>query len=386
MMSLTNQKIGYVNLTTGEIRTELITEEMRKFLIGSRGFNMYLMLNLIKPGIDPLSPENWWFVSCGVLGGMLIPSCGRTQVSGLSPLTNAVGDGNMGGFFGVEMRYAGFDTIAVTGKSPKPCYIFVHDDKIEILDGAYIWGTDTSESIERIRKKHGDPNIKGCLTGQGAENLVRYANVRTGLKSAAGRTGTGCIMGSKNLKCVVARGTQDLKIHDPEGAMENLKKEFHLAGERRMVKTLLRFGKGIYFGNTNTVGLIRAYNFKQNQMLDADDLEVESMDRFTVGREGCYGCQIHCRHRWVVPQGPYKGHYGVGPEYTSLGSMGTEIGNVSMDVCLTADDLVNKWGIDNLEAGSMIAWAMEIYEKGIITKEDTGGLELKWGDPKVIYE
>jgi aldehyde:ferredoxin oxidoreductase len=385
-LTISNQKIGYVNLTTGEIRKEYITTEMRKFLMGSRGFNMYLMHTLTPKGIDAFDPKSWWFISCGVLGGMLVPSCSRTQISGLSPLTGAVGDSNMGGFLGVELRYAGFDTIAVTGKAEKPVYLFVHDDEIEILDAGYLWGTDTSECSERLKAKHKDYDIKAAMIGQGGENLVRYANVRNGLKSSAGRTGMGALMGSKNLKCVAAKGTNDLPLYQPEEALANWKAEVAKARERRMVKTLLRFGKGIYFGNTNTVGLLRAYNFKQNQMLYADDLEVESMDRFTVGREGCFGCQIHCRHRWRVPEGPFKGHYGVGPEYTSLGSMGTEIGNVSMDVCLAADDLVNKWGVDNLEAGSMIAWAMEIYEKGIITKEDTGGLELKWGDPEVIYE
>ena len=386
MMVNDKQKIGYVNLSTGEVRTEVITEEQRKFLIGARGFHMYLMYQLIKPGIDPMGPDNWFFISSGLLGGMCMPSCGRVQVSGLSPLTGILGDSNMGGHFGPEMRFAGFDTIAVTGRAEKPVYLFVHDDEIEILDGEYIWGTDTSDCIERIREKHGDHDIKAAMIGQAGENLVRYANVRTGLKSSAGRTGMGCLMGSKNLKCIAARGTQDLVIYKPEEAMEHWKKKVSEGLQGRLTKTLLRFGKGIFFGNTNTVGLLRAYNFKQNQMLYADDLEVESMDRYTIGREGCFGCQIHCRHRWRVPAGPYKGHYGVGPEYTSLGSMGTEIGNPYMEVCLTADDLVNKWGIDNLECGSMIAWAMEIYEKGIITREDTGGLELKWGDPDVIYE
>lgn len=385
-MTIKNQRIGYVNLTTGEIIKEHITEDMRKFLIGGRGFNMYLMHTLTPKDIDAFDPRNWLFFSCGVLGGMLVPSCGRTQVSGLSPLTGAVGDSNMGGFFGAEMRYAGFDTIAVTGKAEKPVYLFVHDDEIEILDGRYIWGTDTSECIERIKEKHKDPDIKAAMCGQAGENLVRYANVRTGLKSSAGRTGMGALMGSKNLKCVATSGTLDLPLYQPEEALDNWKAVVASSKKDRITKTLLRFGKGIFFGNTNTIGLIRAYNFKQNQMPYADDLEVESMDRFTIGREGCFGCQIHCRHRWKVPEGPYKDHYGVGPEYTSLGSMGTEIGNASMDVCLTADDLVNKWGVDNLEAGSMISWAMELYERGIITKEDTGGLELNWGDPNVIYE
>ncbi|MCX6013297.1 MAG: aldehyde ferredoxin oxidoreductase, partial [Chloroflexi bacterium] len=380
------QKIAYVNLATGEIRTEVITEEMRKFLVGARGFNMYLLYNLVKPGIDPLGPENWWFISSGLLGGMCTTSTGRVQISGLSPLTGILGDSNMGGHFGPEMRYAGYDTIAVTGKAVKPVYLWVHDGEIEIKDAGYIWGTDTSECIERIRRKHGDTEIKAAMCGQAGENLVRFANVRTGLKSAAGRTGMGAVMGSKNLKCVAARGTQGLEIYKPEEAIQGYKDKLANALTGRMTKTLLRFGKGIFFGNTNTVGLLRAFNFKQNQMLGADDLEVESMDRYTLGREGCYACPIHCRHRWKVPEGPYKGHYGVGPEYTSLGSMGTEIGNPLMDVCLTADDLVNKWGVDNLECGSMMAWAMEIYEKGIITKEDTGGLELKWGDAKVIYE
>lgn len=380
-----NQKIAYVNLSTGAIKTEVITEKARRFLVGSRGFNMYLLYNLIKPGIDPLGSDNWVIVSQGPLGGTPVPSSSRTQISGLSPLTNAVGDSNMGGFFGPEMRYSGFDTIAVTGKAEKPVYLWVHDNEIEIRDADYVWGTDTCDCITRIREHHEDEEIKAIMIGQAGENLVRYANVRTGLKSSGGRTGMGCIMGSKNLKCIAARGTQDIEIHNPVKALECVKEEFEKVKSGRLHQTLLRFGKGVFFGNTNTVGLIRTRNFELNQLLYGDDLEVESMDRYTIGREGCFGCQAHCRHRWKVPSGPFKGTYGVGPEYTSLGSMGSELDNRSMEVVLVADDLVNKYGIDNLECGSMIAWAMELYEKGIISQEDTG-IPLEWGNPEAIYE
>jgi len=314
-----------------------------------------------------------------------VPSSSRTQISGLSPLTGAIGDSNMGGFYGPEMRFAGFDTIAITGKAKKPIYLFVHDDEIEILDAGYVWGTDTSDCIERIREKHGDHDIKAAMIGQAGENLVRYANVRTGLKSSAGRTGMGCLMGSKNLKCVAVRGTQDIELHDPIKALEGYKEILKKAKGSRLTQTVRRFGKGVFFGNTNTVGLIRTRNFEINQLLYGDDLEVENMDRFTIGREGCFGCYMHCRHRWHVPSGPFKGTYGVGPEYTSLGSMGSEVDNRSMEVVLVADDLVNKYGIDNLECGSMIAWAMELYEKGIVSIEDTG-IPLQWGNPEAIYE
>jgi aldehyde:ferredoxin oxidoreductase len=192
-------------------------------------------------------------------------------------------------------------------------------------------------------------------------------------------------MGSKKLKAVVARGTQDIELFDPEKALELCFQANEAGWDSRSANVRKRWGKSYFYGNTNTFGGIRTRNFELNQLVGGDDLECENMDRFAIGREACFGCQQHCRHRFKITVGPFKGAYASGPDYTTIGAVGTELDVRSMDVCLAAGAMCDTYGMDNMGLGSMLSWAMELYEKGIITIKDTG-IPLEWGDPDTIFE
>ncbi len=381
-----NRKIAYINLSTGKVVQKSIPRRMRQLYLGGRGVDMYLLYNHVKPKIDPLSPENVLFVGVGLLGGIPCLGAGRCDIASKSPLTGGVGDSNVGGFFGAELRFAGFDHLVITGKSRKPAYVWVQDGEIEIRDAAHLWGKDTVETQTAIRQDHGDEDIKCLVVGVAGENLVRFANVRTGMKNSGGRTGMGCVMGSKNLKAVAARGTVNLEFANPERLLDYCKEMNDMIMSTRWAKAQSRWGTMIIFSNTNTTGLIRTKNFQLNLLEDGQDLEPENIDRYSIGTAGCYGCVVHCRHRYVLNEGPHAPLFAEGPEYTSLGAFGTMVNCKKMETVLVANHLVNKYGLDTLETGGLIAWAMELYEKGIINEKMTGGLKLEWGNEEVLFE
>ncbi|MGQ9506441.1 MAG: aldehyde ferredoxin oxidoreductase family protein [Candidatus Bathycorpusculaceae bacterium] len=379
------RKIAYINLTSGEILTKSLPKEIRRLYLGGRGINMYLLYNHVKPKIDPLSPENVLLVGVGLLGGIPALGSGRCDIAAKSPLTGAVGDSNIGGFFAPELRMAGFDHLVIRGKAEKPVYLWINDGNIEIRDASHLWGKDTFEAQKRIRSDCGE-EVKCLVIGLAGENLVRFANMRTGMKNSAGRTGMGCVMGSKNLKAIAACGNMDIEFSYPEELLSYCKEMNDMIMATRWAKAQSRWGTLIIYSNTNTTGLIRTKNFQLNRFEEGQDLEPENMDRYTVGMSGCYGCSVHCRHRYVLKEGMHAPIFGEGPEYTSLGAFGTMVSCKKMETVLVANHLVNKYGLDTLETGGLIAWAMELYEKGIINDKDTGGLKLEWGDEEVLYE
>ncbi|MCX6013854.1 MAG: aldehyde ferredoxin oxidoreductase, partial [Chloroflexi bacterium] len=328
-----DQKIAYINLTTGEIKTSFIPEKVRRMYLGMRGIDAYLLYNHIEPGIDPMGPKNVLLVSNGPFTGTPVPSPSRTHVAALSPLTECVGSTSMGNFFGPEMRFAGFDHLVIKGQASKPIYLWIHDDEIEIRDADYLWGKDCFETQKQVRDHHDDQDIQIMTIGQAGENLVRYACVRTGLKATGGRTGMGCVMGSKNLKCIAIRGTKGVKLFsDRDKIIDACYKLWAVKMTHRLTVTDKEMGRASFFGNTNTIGLIRNRNFEFNQMFDATDVEPEAIDRFTIGRQACFGCKLHCRFRFKLATGPDKGDYAEGPDYTTLGTMGAELDNRRMDV------------------------------------------------------
>ena len=381
-----NRKIAYINLSTRKVVKKSIPKTMRQLYLGGRGIDMYLLYNHVKPRIDPLSPENVLFIGVGLLGGIPCLGAGRCDIAAKSPLTGGVGDSNVGGFFGSELRFAGFDHLVVTGKSKKPVYIWVQDGEVEVRDAGDLWGKDTVETQTAIRQDNGDEDIKSLVIGVAGENLVRFANVRTGMKNSGGRTGMGCVMGSKNLKAVAARGTMNLEFAKPEKLLDYCKEMNDMIISTRWARAQSRWGTMIIFSNTNTTGLIRTKNFQLNLLEDGQDLEPENIDRSSIGTAGCYGCVVHCRHRYVLNDGPYAPFFAEGPEYTSLGAFGTMVNVKKLETVLVANHLVNKYGLDTLETGGLIAWAMELYEKGIINDKMTGGLKLNWGNEEALFE
>ncbi|MFX1429864.1 MAG: aldehyde ferredoxin oxidoreductase family protein [Promethearchaeota archaeon] len=385
-MIVWNKEIAYINLSTGVVTKKKIPKSIREQFLGGRGINIYLLYNHLSPGIDPLSPENILLIGAGLLTGIPAMGSGRCDIAAKSPVTGAIGDSNIGGFFAPEMRMAGFDHLVITGKAKKPSYLWIHDGEIEILDASYLWGKDTFETQSLIRSNHGDEEIKSLVIGKAGENLVRFANIRTGMKNSAGRTGMGCVMGSKNLKAIAARGTLDINFTYPEELLSYCKEMIDMVMKNRYSRAASKWGTLIIYSTTNTTGLIRTRNFQLNQLEQGWDIEPEEMDKYTIGMSGCYGCPVSCRHRYTMKEGSFAPFFAEGPEYTSLGAFGTMVDCKKMETILIANHLVNKYGLDTLETGGLIAWAMELYEKGILTEKMTDGLQLEWGNEEVLYE
>ena len=387
-----NRKIAYIDLTTGDIQTKPIPLEARKKFLGGRGLDAYLLYNHTKKGCDPLGPDNTLIISGGILTATCASATARTHVMAKSPLTGLLGSANMGGFFAPELAWAGFHHLVIKGKAKQPVYLYVHNGKIEIRDARGIWGQSATDSQWAIREDLGDQEVKSCVCGPAGENLVRFANVMTGIKNSGGRTGMGCVMGSKNLKAVAARGTMDIKIARPAEALEYNKRFIDQIVSAKVNQTQGVLGTPFIWGATNSWGGVRSRNFQYNQCEYADDIEPERIDEIceeTMGpyhMTGCFGCQVHCRAQYKITDGPYAGRYDEGPEYTSQGAFGGETDTPRATTVLTGNHLVNQFGMDNLETGSLISWAMELYELGIITAKETDGLDLRFGNDEAVIE
>ena len=387
-----DRKLAYINLTTGETKAIPIPLHVRKKYLGGRGLNAYLLLNYTKQGVDPYSPDNVVLMAGGLLCGTLASGTGRCDVMTKSTLTNLLSSGNMGGFFTPELAHAGFHHVLVTGKAKHPVYIYIHNGEIEIRDAGDIWGMSVTNTQWAIRQDLGDEEVKCAVIGQAGENQVAYANVMTGIKNAAGRCGAGAVMGSKNLKAVAARGTMDIKIAHPVEALEFNKRFIDQITSAKVNQTMGTLGTPFIWGATNSWGGIRTRNFQYNQCEYADEVEPESLDEIadeTMGpyhMTACYGCQVHCRAQYKIPGGPYAGKYDEGPEYTSQGAFCSETDTPRAVTLLTANHLVDQYGVDNLEIGSIISWAMELYELGIITPKEADGVDLTFGNDDAVIE
>jgi aldehyde:ferredoxin oxidoreductase len=387
-----DRKIAYIDLSEGKIESKPIPLDIRKKFLGGRGLDAYLLFNHAPKGCDPLGPDNPLLISGGILTATCASATARTHIMAKSPLTGLLGSANMGGFFAPELAWAGYHHLVITGKAKKPVYLWIHNGTIEIRDASHLWGKTTTETQWAIREEMGDDEIKSAVIGQAGENLVRYANVMTGIKNAAGRTGMGCVMGSKNLKAVAVRGTMDIKIAHPIEALDYNKRFIDQITSAKVNKTQGTLGTPFIWGATNSWGGVRTRNFQYNQLENADDIEPERIDEIateTMGpyhMTGCFGCQIHCRAQYKVPSGPYAGKYDEGPEYTSQGAFGAEPDCKKAETVLTGNHLVNQYGVDNLEIGSIISWAMELFELGIITTKETDGLDLQFGNDEALLE
>lgn len=381
-----NRKIAHIDLTSKSINIKSVPKSLRTQFLGGRGINMYYLYSLLPAGVNPLGPDNVLLIGTGLLTGIPALGAGRCDIAAKSPLTGAIGDSNIGGFFAPELRFAGFDHLIITGKATNPSYIWITNGVVEIRDAIHLWGKDTFETQNLIRSDHNDEQIKSLVIGEAGENLVRYANVRTGMKNAAGRTGMGCIMGSKNLKAIATRGTLDLEFTFPDQLLDYCSDMNNMITGSRWARAQSKWGTLIIYSNTNTTGLIRTRNFQLNRLENGENLEPEVMDEYTIGMSGCYGCSVHCRHRYILKEGPYAPIFGEGPEYTSLGAFGTMVDCKKMETILIANHLVNKYGIDTLEIGGIIAWIMELYEKNILSEKMIDGLDLSWGNEEVIFE
>lgn len=382
-----SRKIAYIDLSKEEITTDCIPEKMRRLYLGGRGMDMYLLYNHVPPGTNALGPDNVLLISSGLLAGTVVPGAARSHVGGKSPLTGTVGSSNVGGFFAPELAFAGFHHLVIKGKAKRPIYIWIHNGQIEIRDASSIWGHDTFETQVMIRRELGDDgdDIKVLCIGQAGENLVRFACLRTGLKNAAGRTGMGAVMGSKNLKAVAVRGTMNIGLAHPKEALS-----YALECKEKLMNTKLADALGydgtMFIWNvTNTTGLVRYRNVTSNRIEDWEHLTIEEFhDKFKVGWAGCFNCPVHCRHQWRIKSGAHSGMFGEGPEYNTQLTLGGPVGVTEWEPVLVSQEICDRAGIDLSEAGNLIAWLMDLYNKGLIHKKVTKGLDLSWDNSNEV--
>jgi aldehyde:ferredoxin oxidoreductase len=381
-----NRKVAFIDLSKGKVVTRDIPLELRKKHLGGRGLNWYYIYNNVSPDVKPFDPENLFVVGAGLLTGMPMLGTGRTQISTKSPMTNGVGDANMGGAFGPEMRYSGFDHLVIRGRAEKPVYLFLSDGEIEIRDAKHLWGLDTHETQRAIKEEIGDERVESMVIGKAGEKRVYFANVMNGNKNAGGRGGTGAVMGSKNLKAIVCRGLIDLEVSDPEKFMEYALQMNEQVLSTKWAKTLSRLGTPLLYDVSYTTGFIGTKNWQYNTPgSEGEPLEAENLQKYMIKHVACMGCSVHCRHRVKIDRGKYAGVVAEGPEYTMMGSFGTLVGCYDWDFVIKGNDECNKWGIDNLSLGAVISWAFELYQREILTEKDVG-FRLQWGDQDAVLE
>lgn len=361
-------KLGLVNLSSGKVEITRTPEAVLSKFLGGRGLNMFYMYKHMPPRLDPFSPHNPLIVGSGLLTGTLAPNAARFNISAKSPESQALGDANCGGFFGPRLRNAGFDRLIITGKSSFPCYLYLEGEKIEIRAAKDYWGLNCHAAQQKFWEELGR-DTEALVIGRAGENLVRFACVMNGVKDAAGRGGMGAVFGSKNLKAVVARGTQDIKIADPGGLMELRVALQDYIGKSKVTKVLGTMGTPLLYEVSNALGAIRTHNSQLNAF--EDSLNAEAVHRYVEKMLACQSCIVHCRHRNTLG--------GEGPEYSTLALLGANCGLADTAQVIELNNVCNDLGLDTSSAGSIIPWAMELYQRGILNGANTDR-ELHFGD------
>ncbi len=378
-------RILHVDLTTGKSYTEEIDEEFCRMYIGGNGFGNRLLYTHAPPDVEPLGPDNPLIFAVGPFAGTTAPTNGKYSVSTRSPLTGFQGEAISSGYWGVALKQAGYDAVVIKGRSEKPVYLFIDDRTIMIKDAMHLWGKDAIETLDLIREEIGDENVRSASIGPGGENLVRYANITNDRHRQAGRTGVGAVMGSKNLKAVTVRGTGGVKVADMEGTLEYCKELFELC-QGPLTGAYRSLGTQVSVMIHQNQAALPTRNWQDSTFEFAEQIGGEYIHpRWVVKTLACAGCPIGCDHVSLVRESD-DGETLASVEFESIYALGSNCGIGSFPDVHKAVDLCDRAGIDSISAGVTIGWAMECYEKGLLTNEDTGGLELRFGNAEAQQE
>lgn len=379
-------RILHVDLTTGKTETEPLKEELARKYIGGIGLGIRLLLEHCPQGVDPFSPQNPLILTTGPLSGTMAPTGGNGHAFvAKSPQSFGVGESKSHGWFGTELKRAGYDAVIFKGKAEKPVYLWIDDDSVQLLDAKHLWGKSPAETESIIRKELGDYYIRVAAIGMAGEKLVRLAAIINDETRACGRTGMGAVMGSKNLKAIAVRGTKDVTAARPEEFLEFVKMmhERMKGPASRKYRTL---GTPQNVLVHNALACMPTRNFNNASFEGAEKVSGEYLnERFVTKIIGCNSCAMRCEHVCVVPEGPYKGTT-TRLEYEPLWAMGPYCGIDRLDAIIKAMDLCNYYCFDAIGAGVIVAFAMECYEKGILTKEDMDGIDARFGNHEALVE
>ena len=372
-------KILRVNLTTHKVTTEDVDPKIARDYLGGRGWAIHYLYKEMDPMADPLSPENKLIFATGPLTATPAPTGNRYMVVTKSPLTGALAHSNSGGEFPTWMKRTGFDLYIFEGKSPEPVYLFVNEDQVEVRSAAHVWGKDTHETTDILKAETSEEARVACI-GPAGENLALMAAIMNDKHRAAARSGVGAVMGSKNLKAVVAMGSKNPPLHDPEG-MRTLSVETskNVGADVKKGSNMRIYGTSYVPQVTNTLGILPTHNFLQGTFEHVHNVDGDALkNQYLIRHTPCYRCPLSCGRLTEVPDGPYKGK-GEGPEYETISSLGTGCGVSNLAALVKANYLCNEYGMDTISTGMTIAAAMEMYEKGYIP-EEVIGQPLKFGD------
>ncbi|MCZ2856915.1 MAG: aldehyde ferredoxin oxidoreductase family protein [Candidatus Bathyarchaeota archaeon] len=376
-MDLTSQKIQKTS-TENYFDAELF--------VGGKGLGALILWRELKPHIDPLSPENVLVFSTGPLTGTLCPSA-RMCIVAKSPSTNTFCDSHIGGHLGSEIKFAGYDAIIVRGKSERPVYLWVNNEEVEICDAKHLWGLDTFHTEEKIRNERNDPTIRIACIGPAGEHLVKFALVNTERYRQAGRGGIGAVMGSKNLKALAVQGSGQIRIHNLESFIRVAKEAREAILENKTIRARRRWGtaRSVLFSSDRD--LFPTRNFREATFEAAENLSAEVFEkRFWVKHKACHGCPVNCGKLGVVRSGTYAGTVVEGAEYETASLVGANCGISNHEAIVYANMLCDKLGLDTISTGNVIAFAMECYEKGMLTTKDTDGLQLNFGNEEALIK
>ena len=381
-------KMLFVDLSTGAIEEEALEEKMCSDFIGGYGIGARILYSRQKAGVDPLGPENTLGMISGPLTGTLVPTGARYAVVAKSPLTGGWGDANSGGDFGPYLKFAGFDAVFFTGISPKPVYLIIDNGIAQLKDASHLWGKDSYETEDMLMAEYGKQSRVACI-GPAGEKLSLISGIMTDHGSAAGRSGLGAVMGSKRLKAVVARGNMEVPITD-KATLQNLRmeqiKEMRAPGSHTIEMHQYGTSAGAYNSAHNGDSPVK--NWGGIGIIDLPNRDGLHRDVFAARVErlsGCWHCPVACKAILKAGEGEYQ--YAAGnrrPEYETLAAFGSNCGNSHGESISMVNDICNRAGLDTISGGTVIGFAIDLYENGILTKKNTDGIDLKWGNHQAM--
>lgn len=379
-------KILLVNLTTGEIHEDLPEEAFYRKYIGGPGIGLYYLLRHTSATPGALEPENPLIFAAGLLTGATAPAVPRFTVLAKSPLTGALGRSEAGGWWGPELKRAGYDAIVIYGRAEKPSYLWIKDGRAEIRDAAHLWGKQTGDVQAQIRNELEDEKIQVAQIGPAGENQVLFANITNNLAHFNGRNGLGAVMGSKNLKAIAVRGTGKVEVKDRESIVQVFRKATEQVGQHPLSVGLHEHGTPLGMVTMNAAGALPTRNWTTGYFDQAENLGSEKMNEQVLNhRGGCFACPVKCKR--IVAVNTDEIHvdkqYG-GPEYESLGALGSNLGIGNLALVCKANELCNRYTMDVITAGMTISFAMECYENGIIDQSVTDGMDLRFGNEEIL--
>jgi aldehyde:ferredoxin oxidoreductase len=383
-----NGKILHVDLSKGMLEVEEPDEAFYRKYMGGSAMGMHYILRDMPKGADPLSPENVLTLMTGVTTGAAISGQSRINANARSPISGGIGDSQGGGFFPAEMKFAGIDGLVIKGKSEKPVYLWIKDGTFELRDASHLMGKKTGEVDDILEEELEDKKIEVLQHGPAAEKGILFSSLVSMANRNNGRTGMGLVMASKNLKAVVVRGSKKPTLADAKSLIELNKTGPKILPDNPDMPGLANDGTATVVMFQNTIGSLPTRNYSEGQFEHCEDISGETMSATVLkGRDTCYACVVRCKRVVEITEGAYKvdPKYG-GAEYETLSTFGSYCGANDLAAINLANQMCNEHGVDTIAAGATIAFAMECFENGVITKEQTGGLELKYGDADAMLK